>query len=93
VEWAEAAAKGLDLLLVGVLLALGQFNGFEHFLHSVERGVEGFDDVVDLFDGVGDSGWGGGLEVAAGRRGRRGLPHSRSCRIEGRTWLGELLRH
>jgi hypothetical protein len=69
VQSAQAAAKGLDLLLVRGLLPFSQLHGFQHFLHVVECGAEGFDDVVDLFNGVRDCRWRGGLKVAGwGRR-------------------------
>ena len=90
VELAEAAAEGLDLVLVGVLLALSQFNGFEDFLHVVERGAKGLDAVVDLLDGVGDGGWGGGLKVASWRRGRS-FACGRGGRFDRLTRLGEFL--
>ena len=55
VQLPQAAAQGFDLLLVGYLLPLGQFEGFEHCLHLVQRGSKHLDDVVDLFDRFLDS--------------------------------------
>lgn len=34
---AERAPELFDFLLVGIFLALCQFEGFEHFFHLVER--------------------------------------------------------
>jgi hypothetical protein len=64
VQLVQAAAQGFDLLLVGVLLSLGQFERFEHFIHVVEGSAECLDDLVDLFD-----------RLLNARR-RRGLPFS-----------------
>jgi len=52
VQVTQAAAKGFDLLLVRELLPLGQLQGLEHFFHVFERGAEGLDDTIDLFDGL-----------------------------------------
>jgi hypothetical protein len=57
VQLPQAAAKRFDLLLVGVLLPLGQFQCLQHFLHLVQGGPEGLDDVVDFFDRLLNGRW------------------------------------
>ena len=49
-QLAQAAAKSLDLLLVSDLLALGQLQRLQHFLHVIQCSAERLDDPVDLFD-------------------------------------------
>ena len=51
VQVAQASAKGFDLLLVRELLPLGQLQSLEHLFHVFERGAEGFDDMIDFFNG------------------------------------------
>jgi hypothetical protein len=43
-------------VFVGVLLALGYFEGLEHFLHLVQGVAQGLEHFVDLFDGGLDGG-------------------------------------
>ena len=50
VQLAQAPAKRFDLLLIGGLLPLRQFQRFQHFLHVFECSPKRLDDVVDLFD-------------------------------------------
>jgi hypothetical protein len=69
VQLPQAAAKRFDLLLVGVLLPLGQFQCLQHFLHLVQGGPEGLDDVVDFFDGLFNRRRWGGLWLAGWQRG------------------------
>jgi len=69
VELAQRATEGLDLVFVGILLALGHLECFEHFLHVVERLPEGLEGFIDLLDGPPDGGRRGRLEWA-GRRSR-----------------------
>jgi hypothetical protein len=57
VQLPQAAAKRFDLLLAGVLLPLGQFQGLQHFLHVVKRAAERLDDVVDRFDRLLNGRW------------------------------------
>ena len=64
VQLAQAAAQGFNFLFVGNILPLGQFEGFQNFLHVVERASECLDDVVDLFDGFLDSHWLRGSRLA-----------------------------
>lgn len=68
---AQTATEGFDLLLVSGLLALGKFEGFEHFFHVVQRRLEGFDDMINLFDCLLD---GHGFRRAGGGDGGRGRP-------------------
>jgi hypothetical protein len=51
VELAQGATEGLDLVFVGILLALGQLEGLEHFLHLVECLAQGLEGLIDLLDG------------------------------------------
>src|ERR1017187_7570133 len=50
VQLPQAPAEGFNLLLVGNLLALSQFERLQHVLHVIERASERFDDLVDLLD-------------------------------------------
>jgi hypothetical protein len=64
VQLTKTAAECLDLVLVRRLLAFGVFHRFQHFLHVLEGGLEGFDDVVYLLDGIGDRCRGGRMKLA-----------------------------
>ena len=75
VQLPQAAAQGFDFLLIGRLLPLGQFEGFQHFLHVVQGAAERLDDVVDLFDRFLDSHGLRGLPLPDWRWG--GLPFDR----------------
>lgn len=70
-QLAQAAAKGLDFLLVCDLLAFGQFQGLQHVLHFGKRRAECLDDLIDFFDGLRDCQWGGRAELAGWARRRR----------------------
>ena len=50
----EAASQGFDLVFVRVFLAFREFERFEHFLHVIQRFLEGGDDAVDFFDRLSD---------------------------------------
>ena len=50
VQVVQAAAKRFDFLLVGVLLAFGQLQSFQHALHVVQCPAERLNDLGDLFD-------------------------------------------
>lgn len=50
VQLAQAASECFDLLLVGDLLPLGQFECFQHLLHVVQSSAERLDDLVDFLD-------------------------------------------
>ena len=52
VQVAQAAAQGLDFVLVGILLPLCQFQGFQHQFHVFQGAAQGLDDAADLFDGL-----------------------------------------
>jgi hypothetical protein len=39
-------------VLIGILLALRKFEGFEDFLHLIERFAQGFDNLVYVVDGI-----------------------------------------
>jgi hypothetical protein len=54
VELAQGAAERLDLVFVGILLPLGQFERLENFFHLVERLAERLENLIDLFDGLFD---------------------------------------
>jgi hypothetical protein len=54
VELAQGASEGLDLVFVGILLPLGQFERLEDFLHLVERLPQSLENLIDLFDGLSD---------------------------------------
>ena len=73
VQLAQAAAKRFELLLVGGLLPLGQFQRFQHFFHAPERSLKRLDDVVDLLDRLLNGGGCRGLPIAGSRwmNGRR----------------------
>ena len=64
VELPQAAAEGFDLLLIGVLLPLGQFQRFQYLLHVVQGVAERVNNVIDLLNGL----------LNAGQSGRRWLP-------------------
>jgi hypothetical protein len=64
----EHSPQGINFLLVGSLLALGKFQGLEHFIHVLERLPEVIDDLVHQFDGL----------MHCGRR--RGDPFARRFR-------------
>lgn len=51
---AQRALEALNLALVIDLLALGQFQGFQHFFHLFERMFQFLDDAIDLLNGIGD---------------------------------------
>lgn len=70
----ECPFEGLDLAFVIDLLALGQFQGFQHEFHFVERVFQFFDHLVHLFDGPAD-GWNFGA--------RFGFPWRRVFRFFG----------
>ena len=78
VQLAQAAAQCLDLLLVSVLLPLGQFHRFQHFLHILQGLSQRLDDVVDLFNRLLNGRWRRGLGFA-GRRNAR-------CPFDGSTF-------
>jgi hypothetical protein len=82
-ELAEAAAQGLDFVLVSVLLPLGQFQELQHLFHIVERFPQTDDDVVDLIDGLLNGIGRGGAIFPGGRRGRGG---GLSPRLRGLGW-------
>ena len=102
VELAQRAAQGLDLVLVGVLLTLGQFERFQHALHLVEGFPQGLDDLRYLFDGLLDGSrfcrttFAGSVNFGFGRRrwgrelGRRRSFLSLDCGlfVEGLCWRG-----
>ncbi len=75
VQLPQAAAQGFDFLLVGCLLPLGQFEGFQHFLHVVQGASERLDDMVDFLDRFLDSHWLRGLPLPDWWRGS--LPFDR----------------
>jgi hypothetical protein len=89
VQLAQAAAEGLDLVLVGTLLPLGQFDSLQDFLHVLEGGPEGLDDVADFFDGLGD-GRGSRPGVAAG--GPRNFLSDGGFGLDGRSRLRQIVR-
>jgi hypothetical protein len=51
-EMAQRAAELFDFLLVRIFLALGEFQRFEHFFHVVQRLAKGFDNPIDVVDGM-----------------------------------------
>ena len=53
---AKRAAQRFDLPFIFNLLAIGEFERIQHFLHVKERATQFFGDAVDLFDGLGDAG-------------------------------------
>ena len=69
--------QGIDLPFIVDLLPLRQLEGFQHFLHLVERLFERFDNLRHFFNRPGDGGGRGfnfsfGQCRRAGRRTRRG---------------------
>ena len=48
----KRAAQGFNFLFVRVVLALGQFESLQHFLHVLERCLQGLDDFVYVLDGL-----------------------------------------
>ena len=90
----QAPAEGFNLLLVGNLLALSQFERLQHVLHVIERASERFDDLVDLLDCFLDSHWFRGSPLPLWHLLRRsGLPESRllfGSRFP-ELWRGSLL--
>jgi hypothetical protein len=56
-----------DFVLVGILLALGHFEGFQHFFHLVEGRTQRLDDVVHIFNGLLEGGWGSWFRWRRGR--------------------------
>jgi hypothetical protein len=52
VQLAQGAPKLFDFLFISELLTLGQFQGFEHFLHSVQRFAEGLNDTIYILNGL-----------------------------------------
>ena len=52
----ERALEGFDFALVIDLLPFRQLQGFEDFLHFIERAFQFVDDVVHLFDRPADAG-------------------------------------
>lgn len=70
VQLAQAAAEGLDLLLVPDLLPLSQFESFEHSIHVVQRGAKRLDDVIDLLDSLLNGHWTARLRLAHWRWGK-----------------------
>jgi len=89
VQLAQAAPKRLDLMLVGTLLPLSEFDGFQDFLHVLESGTEGLNDVVNLFDGLGN-GRGSRPGVAAGWP--RDFWRDGSCGLDRFSRLRDILR-
>jgi hypothetical protein len=65
---AHGPAEGFDLPLVGILLALGQLESFEHLFHILKRLAEHVDDAIDLLDGLLDGRRRGGLKIMSGGR-------------------------
>ena len=51
-QMAQTAAEGLDLLLVGGLLPLGQLQSLQHFIHVLQGSAEGLDNMAHLFDSL-----------------------------------------
>ena len=50
IQLPKRTAQGFNLLLVGVLLALGQFKRLQQFFHVLERGLQSLDDFVYIPD-------------------------------------------
>jgi hypothetical protein len=69
VQLAQGAAQGLDLVFIGILLPLGEFERLQDFLHVVERMAQGLEDAVDLFNGAFDGGGRGRARLPGRRRG------------------------
>lgn len=55
-DLSQGAAQRFDFTLVSVLLAISQFGEFKHFLHLIEKLLEGDDDFVDVLNGLADGG-------------------------------------
>ncbi|MEI8289484.1 MAG: hypothetical protein WCH99_08410 [Verrucomicrobiota bacterium] len=60
---AKRAAQFLDFTLVGELLALGDFDKFEHFVELVNHLLERFGNLRGMSDGFADGGSLGGTEI------------------------------
>ncbi len=50
----QRALQRLDFALVINFLALGQLEGFQHFLHLIQRLLQLLDNAGDLLDGLAD---------------------------------------
>ncbi len=66
VQPAQGALQRLDLALIVDFLPFGQFQGFQDVVHLFERVFQFRDDLVDLFDGLGD-GWNFGSAFTLGQ--------------------------
>ncbi len=47
---AQTAAQRFDFLFVRIFLTFGQFKGFQHAFHVIQRFAQAVDDAIDLFD-------------------------------------------
>ncbi len=61
----QGAPQRFDLAFISVLLHLGQFERFQHFLHVIKGVLQLGDDAVHVLDGVGHGLRLGGTEVLA----------------------------
>jgi|GEM_PF-1143332 len=77
----QRQAQRLNFPLVSELLAFGQFDKFEHFLHLIERLFERFDNLRHFFNRLADGGSGSFT-----------LAFAQSGRVDRRTDRGNRLR-
>jgi hypothetical protein len=56
----KTAAQGFQFPFVGIPLAFGEFQGFQHLFHIVERLLEGGDDPIHVLDALANVGRGRG---------------------------------
>jgi len=60
----QSVAQGFNLPLVHVLLHFGEFEGLKDFFHLIEHLLQRCDDLIDLGDGIRNSGGRCWLEIA-----------------------------
>lgn len=81
-EAAQLLSQRLDVAFIGRLLALGFLEDLEHFIHLIERLLQGGDDFHHIVDGLADGLGRGGLKGSARQVGL-GLGLGMRVRMDG----------